>query len=157
MSAKVLIDAAQLREILSRHPDVEVELLRSAVPQVAELIRRKAVEKEPAIKQVIEDTFRRLMLEQGQKYGISDAMRAVVRIYLEDVWKASARELANEAAKAAALEVAREVVAPEIERAKRQIVLDEKTACERIDAYAREAAEREVIALLRAGKLHPAP
>lgn len=150
---KILIGAGDLRDLIAKHPQIEMELVRTAVPQIAEVIRKQAAQREPLIRKQIEETFNRIVLEHGQKYGMSDALKAVIRVFMEEVWLASAKELALDAARKAATEVAREIVAPEIEKARRQIAEEEEAAMRRVDLHAKEAAEREVLALLRAGNL----
>lgn len=150
---KVLIDGETFRLILGNHPEVEVELLRNAVPQIAEIIRRKAVEKEPSIKALVDQTFTRLTNEMGQRYGISDSMRTVIRFYLGEVWEKEFKVLAASAAESFAKEAAAAAVDKAVKEVRRQIAVEEDAAQQRIAEWAKDAAEREVMALLRAGKL----
>lgn len=157
MSAKILIGADELRSIIERNPEVEVDLLRSAVPQIAEIIRRKAAEKEPAIRSLIDEAFNRLTKEVGRNYGISESARTVIRFYLGEMWEKEFKALAASAAESFAKEAAASAVGKAVKEVRRQITVEEDAAQQRLAEWAKAAAEREVVALLRAGKFALTP
>lgn len=147
--SKILIDATGLAALIEKHPQVEVDLMRTAVPQVATLIQQRADQQRGKLDESVRQCFVQIEKERNGQYGLPHIVKHIIRDWLA----AECKELA--------MSTVRQMVAEQLpkalenERQKFTVTLDRLNVKEMdaINAYAKTAAEREVLALLRAGKL----
>jgi hypothetical protein len=154
---RILIDAETYQAILAKHPHVEVELLRTTVPMVVEMLKKKIEEKEGNWTQQVEKAIRRIESEMGSRWRFPPEVKGVLKQVMKDDifptmkpdFMALAEDVVGKTAKAQ--------IDSLVTKTKVDLKGAEAHIIDRINAYAKEAAEREVMALLRAGKLTVAP
>jgi hypothetical protein len=154
---RILIDTPTFQAILDKHPEIEVELLNTVVPQLAETVRKKVEEREGNWTAQIQKAIGRLESELGSRWKFPDAAKSVIHQFLRDELLKSIKLFAKEEAEKVAKAAAETTITKSIADARRQIAIEEEAAQARLDVYAKAAAETHVMALLRAGKLTVVP
>ncbi|TXM69643.1 hypothetical protein [Methylobacterium sp. WL120] len=150
---RILIDTPTYQAILAAHPHIEVELLHTTVPQVAEALRKKIEEREGSWTQQIQKAIGRLESDLASRWRMPEAIKGVIRDFLKDEVLSTIKVYAKAEAEKVAQATVKDAVAAAIKEARRQLTIEENAAQARIDEYAKVAAEKHVVALLRAGKL----
>ncbi|GJE78146.1 hypothetical protein [Methylorubrum suomiense] len=150
MSTKILIGLAELQGLIAGKPEIEVQLLEKAVPQLAGLLARKVEERAGALDERIRQAVDLQLRQIGSGYGrMSEATRIIIRDMLKEELDKYGRSLV--------LQSIDQHLRPEIKKlfddfkteALRAVENREITSRDTINNYAKAAAEREVLALMR--------
>lgn len=155
-TTKILITSPQLREILERQPEIELQLIRNAIPQLATLLAEKARQSQITIKKRVDDAWAELEREKNSAYGLPRRVQDIITNWLHSECRDEAKILVAQEAKAMAKAAADEAVAKAMLKLGQDVEKTIVRARAEVDDYIKEVAEREVMALLRAGKLQVA-
>ena len=150
---RILVTSSQLMELLQRQPEVEIELIRNAVPQIATLLAQKAKLTSSDISIKVAEAWREMERTHKDRYGIPDRVREIIRSFLADECRTEARALLAAEARAEAKKIAEGAVNAALLRLGQDLEKAVARSKAEVDEYIKETAEREVLALLRAGKL----
>jgi len=150
MSTKILIGQAELQALIAGKPEIEIQLLEKAVPQLAGLIARKVEEKAGKVGDIVQQAVNRQLNDIGNKYGnMNGATRAIITSLIKEELDKYGRSLV--------LQSINEHLRPELKKefeafrkdALRSLEISEADLKDRINNHAKIAAEREVLALMR--------
>ncbi len=154
MSTKILIGLAEFQSLILAKPEIEVQLLDKAVPQLAGLIARKVEERAGKVGDVVQQAVNRQLNEIGNKYGrVNEATRAIITTLVKENLDQFGRSIARQTLDEHLRSEMKTMFDEMKSEAFRAIKNSEEVSKRNIDAYAKTAAEREVMALLRAGNL----
>ena len=153
MTVKILIGASELAGLIENNPQIEVDLLRSALPQVAEIIRRRAEPVAADLTERVRRAFDEIVRHQVGNYGAPAAARQVIRQFLETECREEARNLLAEHARKNAEGLAKAAVAEALKGFEAKLQTRVERARDEVDSYIKEAVGAEVLALLRGVKV----
>lgn len=153
MSTKVLIDSTQLWEILQRHPEVELDLLKNAVPQLAQRLAMKAKTTTEEVERLVDKAFAEAARDPSNRWGASQTIRTTTASFLQAECREEAKRMIVQEVRAEIAETARKEVNAALVKFGADLQKAVGLAQAEVDEYVRGVAEREVLSLLRAGKL----
>lgn len=96
--AKLLIDAASLKAMLDKNPEVEVELVKNAAAQIAEQFKRKALDQSSTI---VDRLIDEINSKLNYKYHLPEHVLAVIKDAANDHLKKLTEQEATARAKKA--------------------------------------------------------
>jgi adenosine deaminase len=129
---KILINATVLKQMLEAQPEVEIELVKNATAQIAEVLKRKVNENKSAI---FDNAVTEINSRLNYKYHLPDQVLKVIRSAVEDEIKKFNENQASKMAK---------------EAFEKAIVSYEKKLETRIDAMITTSIEKKVNAVFAA-------
>jgi len=150
MSTKILIGLAELQALIAGKPEIEVQLLEKAIPQLAGLLARKVEEKAGALDERIQQAVDQQLKQIGSGYGrMNEATRTIIREMVKEELDKYGRSLVLQSIDQHLRPEAKKLFDDLKDAALKAIENREVTSKDRMDNYARVAAEREVLALMR--------
>lgn len=156
-TTKILITSSQLLEILERQPEVELELIRNAVPQLATLLAEKARQSQVTIKKRVEEAWAEIERDKnGGRYDLPRQVRDIITNWLRSECRDEAKILVAQQAKGMAKEAADEAVAKAMLKLEQELNAAVTRSREEVDGYIQDQVEQKFLELLRAGKLQVA-
>lgn len=78
---KLLLDATVLREMLERQPEIEVELIRNASAQIAEVLKRKINEQKS---EIYDNAVKEINSRLNYKYHLPEQVLRVIQSAVDD-------------------------------------------------------------------------
>lgn len=78
---KILINASTLKQMLDTQPEIEIELIKNASAQIAEVLKRKINEQKSAI---YDNAVQEINSKLNYKYHLPDQVLGVIRSVVED-------------------------------------------------------------------------
>ena len=146
----VIINSSTLAKLIEEDPNVRVSILESAIPQIANYLGKKFTE------QKVEEKIGRAInsILDTIRYGnMTVAQRDGFKKIIQEIWASEMKDRLEIEARRVAEEIAGKKIADMLDQVRHELTTAQEAAKVEIDAYARTAAEREVLGLLRAGKL----
>lgn len=156
-TTKILVSAALFTEILERQPEIELELVRNAVPQIATMLAARAQQTKAQVEERVRKAWDEIVRQRSDRYGMPAEAKRVVRDFLEEACREEARNLLTKEAERLAREEAQKAVSSALLKLGQDLQKAVARSKEEVDEYIKETAEREVLALLRAGRLTVTP
>jgi hypothetical protein len=101
--ASLIIDARTLAAILEKHPEIQIELAKTAAAQIAEQLKRKVIGEQSTI---VDGLIAEINSTLNYKYHLPDVARKVIREAAADYFKDLAERKAEEIARSAYEEAA---------------------------------------------------
>lgn len=150
---RILVNSTQLREMLERQPEVELQLVRNAVPQLAELLRQKAQISRDQLAKRVEEAWNEVARDKEGRYGLPRQAREVITDWLRSECREEAKILVRDEARAMAKQAADEAVSKAMLKLGQDIEKSIGRAKAEVDEYITEQVEQKFLALLRAGNL----
>lgn len=155
---RILVSSTQLREMLERQPEVELQLVRNAVPQLATLLAEKARQSQLTIKKRVDEAWAEIERDKlGGKYGLPREARNVITDWLRAECRDEAKILVAQEAKSMAKEAADEAVAKAMLKLGQDVEKSIGRAKAEVDSYIKDQVEEKFLELLRAGRLQVKP
>ncbi|WP_163434274.1 hypothetical protein, partial [Escherichia coli] len=79
MTTKIVIGLAELQSLIATKPEIEIQLLDQAVPQLAGILARKVEERAGKLGDAVQQAVNRQLNDIGNKYGhMNGATRAII-------------------------------------------------------------------------------
>jgi|GEM_PF-1829286 len=150
MTTKIVIGLAELQSLIATKPEIEIQLLDQAVPQLAGILARKVEERAGKLGDAVQQAVNRQLNDIGNKYGhMNGATRAIivtlVKEQLDQFGRSIARQTIDEHLRSQ-METMFEDMKKE---ALKSLEAREEISKRNIDIYAKQAAEREDLSLMR--------
>lgn len=155
-TTKILVSAAVFNDIVARQPEIELELVRNAVPQIATMLAARAQYTNAQLDERVRKAWDELVASKSGRYGMPERVKELIRVFLAQECREEARALLTREAQRLAKEEAGKAVGAAMLKLGKDIQKAVEIARSEVDSYVKETAEREVLALLRAGKLQVA-
>jgi hypothetical protein len=154
---RILVSSTQLREMLERQPEVELQLVRSAVPQLATLLAEKARVSMTEIRKRVDEAWREIERTKSDRYGLPDKVREIIKDFLRGECRDEAKILVRDEARDMARIAADEAVAKAMLKLGQDVEKSIGRAKAEVDEYIKDQVEQKFLELLRAGRLQVIP
>ncbi len=157
---KILVSAKVLQDLIAKDPQIEVEILHSAVPQIVGMINKRVLDHthniNSQVDKYVEIALSTLRSKATDRFRMPEDVKIVIRKFLADECREEARAAVLGTALTAARDAAQKVgneYETNIRAVMQQAIND---AVSNLRAQIKQIAEQEVIALLRgASNLNP--
>jgi CRP-like cAMP-binding protein len=147
---KILIDASAFAKLLDQHPEVEIDLMKNAVPQLTARLMKRVEDELPRVDRAVAEAIQRQIAHISSSYsGMSQGAKEVIRLFLANECREEIKAFAREESRKAAQEIAERVLTAERQKFEGELEHRVRAAQGDVDKYAKAAAEREVLALIR--------
>lgn len=146
----ILINSSTLAKLIEAEPKISIDILNSAIPQIAQYITKKFTEQKVMDKV---DSHIRDVLDKVRYGSMTVAQREGFKKIIQEIWSSDMKDRLEIEARRVAEEIAGQKIAQMLDDVRAELREAQEAARAEIDTYARGAAEREVLALLRGGQL----
>lgn len=146
---KVMVTAGVLQDIMAKNPAVEVELIGSAVAQIAGRVAQRVTEKLPKVKDEVDRAFDAQVASIKNSTRLHPEIKATIRGFIDAECKEFVKaQLAKEVTEQALVRV-NELVKARMLKAEEEVTKIVADGQAKLDAYLVKRAGEEFVKLVR--------